>query len=78
MKQKFKVYWHDADDDRSGAPFFVEASSPCEACLIADNQIRITVKRYVPTDIELLEDEEGVRHNPDILLDEMHGKRDGK
>ena len=37
---KYEVIWHDADDDRTGNSFVVEAESPSIAYQLAGKKIR--------------------------------------
>ncbi|GEM_PF-5451399 len=75
---KYKVLWHDCEDDRSGTPFTVEAPNPREAYSQAEDYIKSLSpylrKHYWGLDIECLVDEQGKYHNPDFFL----GDRDEK
>jgi hypothetical protein len=73
---QFKIIWHDADDDRSGKPFTVEANSLTDAYFIADDKLKNEIKRYISTDIECIVDSEGQYHNPDHFL-EKHSEGTG-
>jgi len=66
---KYRVIWHDAEDDRTGSPFTVKADSPSKAYFLAQNKIKSWgVKGFVCTDIEALLDETGRYHHPDVFL----------
>jgi hypothetical protein len=70
-KMRYKVIWHDAEDDRTGSPFFVEAGSPSDAYWLAVKEIKSwKVKGFIPYDIECLVDENDQYLHPDFFLGE--------
>lgn len=68
---RYKVIWHDAEDERSGSPFYVIADSPSSAYFMAVDEIEgYGVKGFIHYDIECLMDEEGNYLNPNNFLGE--------
>ncbi len=72
---KYRVLWHDAEDDRSGAPFEIEGQTPSEAYFKAEEYIKELspklAERYWRLDIECLIDESGKHLYPDFFLNEQ-------
>jgi len=70
---KYKVIWHDCEDDRTGTDFEVGASNPSEAYFKAIDTIEgfspYLRKHFCPIDLECLVDEKGKYHCPDIFLE---------
>lgn len=69
---RYRIIWHDAEDDRTGSPFSVEADSPSDAFWLAVAEIESwKVKGSIPSyDIECLVDENDQYHHPDFFLAE--------
>lgn len=69
---KYKVIWHDREDDRTGEPIVVEAASPVEAHHVATERLS-RIPMFNPIDIECLVDEEGKHLHPDFYLADPTG-----
>mgnify|MGYP001598670954 CR=1 FL=1 len=71
---KYRVIWHDAEDDCTGTSFEVEDDDIKKAYYKAEEHIKgisETLRvRYWGLDIECLIDEKGNHHNPDFFLDD--------
>ncbi len=71
---KYRVTWHDCEDDRTGASFEIEGSNPSEAYFKAEDYIRslspYLQRHHCGIDIECLVDEQGKYHLPDFFLKE--------
>ena len=76
---KYRVIWHDAEDDRTGDSFEVDGTNLKEAYYQAEEHIKGISEnlraRYWGLDIECLVDEQGNYHNPDFFLDGEKVKR---
>jgi len=69
---KYRVLWHDCEDDRSGTTFEVEGSNPEEAYFQAVDYIK-SMSNYLRNnfcgiDIECLIDEHEKHHYSDFFL----------
>lgn len=71
---KYKVLWHDYEDDRSGQPIHVEANFPYEAFHKACKELDKIIGKPNQHHIEMLVDENGDYHHPDIFLNEGKSK----
>ncbi len=68
---RYKVIWHDVEDEHTGRPIYVYADLPSSAYCKAIAEIEgYEVKSFIHYDIECLIDEEGNYLNPDNFLDE--------
>ena len=76
---KYRVIWHDAEDDCTGTSFEVEDGDIKKAYRKAEEHIKGISEglraRYWGLDIECLIDEEGNHHDPDFFLDDEKVKR---
>ena len=66
---KYKVHWHDTEDERSGVPIEVEADSLKAAYWAASDELTRIAPQFRSFDIELVVDESGMVHNPDHFLE---------
>lgn len=65
---KYRVIWHDREDERSGAPIEVEAASPIEAHHLAMEKLKSIAHMFEPVDIECLVDQGGKYLHPQFYL----------
>ena len=65
---KYIVYWQDKEADRYGTPPIIEAGSPVEAYAAATEQLSAAIPSFAAGHIEMLMDERGKQHNPDVFL----------
>lgn len=69
---KYRVIWHDCEDDRTGPEFEVEAEDPSTAYFKATDYIQnlsdYLRDHFCCIDLECLVDENGRYHNPDFFL----------
>ncbi|MBI5206372.1 MAG: hypothetical protein HY934_01125 [Candidatus Firestonebacteria bacterium] len=65
---KYRILWHDYEDDHSGEPIQVEASSPKEAYFKASTALDEFIGKPNMHYIEVLIDENGKPYNPDFEL----------
>jgi len=76
---KYRVIWHDAEDDRTGESFEVEGKTPTEAYCKAEDCIKslstYLAEHYWELDIECLIDENGKYLHPDFFLKEDKSKK---
>ena len=67
---KYTVTWHDYEDDRSGNPIEIKASSPAEAFRLAANELDRMIGKPNMHFISLLQDEMGKYYRPEDDLPE--------
>ncbi len=76
---KYKIIWHDCEDDRTGSEFSVEAPNPTDAYFKAIETIKgysqYLNDHFCGIDLECLVDEDGKFLHPDIFLNK---KKSGK
>ncbi len=69
---KYRVIWHDCEDDRTGTGFEVEAPNPSEAYFKAIDTIKgfsqYLQEHFCSIDLECLVDQNGEFLHPDIFL----------
>jgi len=71
---KYKVIWHDCEDNRTGTSFEIEANNPKDAYFQAEDYIK-SLSTYLRDhfygiDIECLVDENKKYHHLDLFLKE--------
>ena len=77
---KYRVIWHDCEDERTGEPFEIEGNNLKDAYYNAVSHIKgisdCLKEHFCPIDLECLVDEKGKYHSPDLFLnDETYESR---
>lgn len=64
----YRVIWDDAEDGRTGEPIEVAAGNPLSAFETAAEWLAACAKKFTPSHIECLIDENGEYHRPQFFL----------
>lgn len=72
---KYKILWHDCEDERGGTSFEIESKDPSSAYFLAADYIK-SLSAYLKDyfsgfDIECLVDETGKYHYPNVFLEDL-------